>query len=114
MVLILHVLASIFDWYYAILWFDTPMHFLGGAAIALSAYYFLQTDTQTKTTRLTLFLFLIGTTALAAIFWEFFEFSMDYFYNTHNQISIADTMKDMAMGLLGATIASIIKLKNRS
>lgn len=112
-VLVIHVLASVFGWYDAIWWFDTPMHFAGGMAIALSTYYYLQTDKETKTSLISFFQILVGTTAIAAIFWEFFEFTIDYFYQTHNQISIADTMKDLAMGLLGAIIIAIIKTSKK-
>lgn len=109
-VLLLHILATAMGWYTALWWLDTPMHFLGGAAIAASSYYFLEDfsrrqkfHAQFKPLQI---LILIALTALAAVAWEFFEYALDATVRTAMQASVNDTMKDMAMGLLGAILAA--------
>jgi len=49
-------------------------------------------------------LVLIGSlTATAAVFWEFAEFTYDRAFGTNIQVSLANTMQDMAMGIAGAS-----------
>lgn len=117
-VLILHVLATITGFYWTVPWLDTPMHFIGGMSIALAGYDFLKiAGTQEWVTISKPFitiLFLIALTALAATLWEFFEFFVDYLWDMHMQTSIADTMKDLAMGLSGAAISGLLIKKKDS
>jgi signal transduction histidine kinase len=114
LVLVIHVVADIFGLYYKYFWFDVPMHFIGGIAIAISSFYFLKhaeiSSKQFGIKLLTLFL-ILALTALAAVAWEIFEFGMDRIFNTTMQPSVHDTMKDLAFGLLGGAIAGIILLR---
>lgn len=111
-VLILHILATVFGWYDQILWLDTPMHFLGGIAIAISSYYFLDfVDLRTSFhERLFRFLFIIALTGLCAVAWEILEFLFDRFFQTHMQPGMLDTMKDLAFGILGGSVGAFVML----
>ena len=85
---------------------DIPMHFAGGLAIA----FFISTCFQNlpreavKPERIAILeLLLAGSlTATAAVFWEFAEFTLDQVFGTNVQIGLANTMKDMALGVGGA------------
>jgi ABC-type nitrate/sulfonate/bicarbonate transport system permease component len=44
---------------------------------------------------------LISITATAAVLWEFMEFTGDQLFHTNIQVSLANTMQDQFMGLLG-------------
>jgi hypothetical protein len=94
--------------------FDIPMHFLGGVTIALTGNSLLQIAQKEKwlvlKSRLVQSILLVSFVALFAILWEFHEFLMDKFLGTQTQPSIADTMKDMFLGLLGACVFSITKI----
>lgn len=111
LVLIIHVIASLTGWYESIFWLDTPMHFLGGLSIGISAYYFLvHSQLKNLAFNATLFeiLTIISITALAAVSWETLEYNLDQIFGTVMQPSIRDTMKDLAFGLIGGTLASLL------
>lgn len=115
-VLMLHVIATVLGWYEMFFWLDTPMHFLGGAGIGISSYYFLhQSELETKKfhTKLFNYLLILALTALAAVAWEILEFHIDRALNTVMQPSVLDTMKDLAFGLLGGSISAAILLMKK-
>jgi hypothetical protein len=85
---------------------DIAMHFSGGIAIAYfisSCFQKLPRESIQRDRIAILELLLAGTlTATAAVFWEFAEFSLDLVFGTNVQVSLANTMKDMALGIAGA------------
>lgn len=109
-----HLILSIkFHIYYTWPWFDVPMHFLGGASIALAAGIFFShlysRGVMKNMPRLMEIFLLISIAGLAGIIWEFAEFAGDYFLtNLSLQPSLADTMGDLASDLLGAFTVGII------
>ena len=110
-VLILHILGTFGGWYEMFWWFDIPMHFLGGVAAAISSYYVLQDfgsrnlfAMQSVPLKI---LTLLAFTSLAAVSWEFFEFSLDRYVSTEMQPGILDTIKDLAMGLTGGGLVAL-------
>lgn len=82
------------------------MHFGGGFAIAFFVSKCFQTLPRRavpKNRLIVLELLLAGSlTATAAVFWEFMEFSFDQLFHHNVQISLANTMKDLAMGVSGS------------
>ncbi|MCP4139336.1 MAG: hypothetical protein GY755_03430 [Chloroflexi bacterium] len=94
---------------------DVPMHFIGGIAIAffVSRSFQLLPREAVKRSRIVLLeLLLIGSlTATAAVFWEFAEFALDQFADSNIQVSLANTMKDLAMGILGAILLIVVRAK---
>lgn len=111
-VLILHIFATVTGLYEQFWWFDIPMHFLGGAAIALAAHFILNhfqsQGVYTNRSIILRCLLLVGLVAVAAIAWENLEFLLDVYGQTTMQPSLLDTMKDMAMGLIGGSIVALI------
>ncbi len=92
--------------YKVIFWPNRIVHFLGGLSIAVTAYFILQKiknynviKTNTKLADFFLILFFVMS---ITVFWEFYEFLSDKYLFTSAQPSVADTMKDMFMGMLGA------------
>jgi len=84
---------------------DIPFHFLGGLSIAYTSAKIISYLEQEKfIARLNGILFavlLISITATAAVLWEFMEFTGDLLFHTNIQVSLANTMQDQFMGLLG-------------
>ncbi|MFT3890411.1 MAG: hypothetical protein QM730_02155 [Anaerolineales bacterium] len=89
---------------------DVPTHFLGGVAIA----YFYRSAIKNSQrfagdvplgVQVLLALTCTGTTT---VLWEFYEFIMDTYFGEHMMLGLADTMKDMFMGLLGALVLSVL------
>jgi hypothetical protein len=116
-VLIIHILATLFGWYEANWWFDIPLHFLGGMAISLSAYYLLEEFSNRQKFHNEFWglriLLLVAITAMAAVAWEFMEFTFDNLAQTHFQPSLVDTIKDLAIGLNGGGLVAILTLFKR-
>jgi hypothetical protein len=57
-------------------------------------------------------LVLVGSlTATAAVFWEFAEFTVDQLFATNVQVSLANTMKDLALGVAGAGAFILIRAR---
>ncbi len=92
--------------------FDIPMHFFAGCAMALTGFSLLKIAEEKNwmkiQNRLVKIFLVISFVALVATLWEFHEFLMDYYLDTHTQPSIADTMKDLFLGLCGALVAGSI------
>lgn len=90
--------------------YDVATHTLGGIAIGWSFQTLMDALGLAIPRWFRLFLGL-GIVALAATVWEFMEFFLDLHTGySLRQISIANTMKDMAMGLAGSIIASLAYL----
>jgi hypothetical protein len=106
-VLLLHALLSLgFDAYDRFPWLDTPMHVLGGAAVAaaidrvlaaLQRHGWIRTLEPVVAAALVL-----GASCMAAFTWECAEFFSDRYVGTHSQVGVADTLVDMMLGLAGA------------
>jgi hypothetical protein len=61
---------------------------------------------------LVLELILIGSlTASAALCWEFAEFAIDQLLGTNVQVSLENTMIDLAMGMLGGMLLILIRAR---
>src|SRR5512141_133524 len=94
---------------------DMPMHFCGGMSIAYFVSRCFQSlpraDVRRSGVVLLELLLIISLTATAAVFWEFAEFATDQLFRTNLQIGLADTMSDLAMGLLGAVVFTGIRAR---
>ncbi len=117
LVLAIHLLCMQLGAYHYIYSLDTPMHFFGGASIAASSYYLfkhLENKKELSTIPIVKVLFAIAITALIAVLWEFSEYGQDLLFHTVMQPSIFDTMKDLCMGLLGASTVGIYNFLRKS
>jgi hypothetical protein len=93
----------------AIHYLDLPLHLVGGA-IAGVGYVLLISWTiphhiLSGIPKLHLMLSTLSFVALVAVFWEFFELFTDAYLQTGLQGSVAETLKDIAVGLLGGLMA---------
>lgn len=97
------------DLYSMFPWLDIPMHFIGGASIAVSTAllwrYKYDNQKTTVISRSFIFFWIIGIVSFTAIVWEFYEFTSDYFFHTEWQIGATDTTGDLFFGLLGGCVA---------
>jgi len=106
MVLLAHLIVStIFDLYTLFPNLDIPFHYMGGLSIAFTAIQilsYLETKKVTSPLNKVLSMALVfSLTATATVFWEFAEFIGDSILGTNIQISLANTMQDQFMGILG-------------
>ena len=88
---------------------DIPTHFLGGAVIT----YFYRVAIQNAQKLVgeipfpiqVIFAFTCAGTTM--IFWEFYEYIFDFFFNTQMVRGVTDTTVDFFVGLLGALTLSL-------
>lgn len=107
------ILDFVFDVYTKFSWFDKLMHFSGGVVLAFTFFLilnYLQEEGDLRTNRLIKFIFAISLVISVAVFWEFYEFAMDYFFHVNWQPSVADTIGDLFLGMSGGIIAGLIFL----
>lgn len=86
---------------------DIPMHLAGGFAMGLLAIA-LHDNSRARGPWWERALFVVGFVALIAIFWEFYEFTVDAVFiaargGIPSQLSLVDTLGDLLNGLIGAT-----------
>jgi len=91
------------DWFAYI---DLPLHLIGGLVSSLCFLLIVATYFGIRTMRQIPWclrcILVLGFTALVTIAWEFFENFTDTFLDTELQSTVIETLKDMAVGLVGA------------
>jgi hypothetical protein len=94
---------------------DMPFHYIGGLSIAYSASLVLSHLESEKVTsplnRVIFLALLLSLTTTVAVFWEFAEFISDQLLGTQLQPSIANTMQDQFLGILGGGTWALIYFK---
>lgn len=107
-------LNNFYEPYSTVWWWNVLFHFLGGFSMAISGLYILsffkRIGTMSTTSAVVDAVLVILFTMSMAVCWEFYEFLSDTFLYTHAQASNFDTMKDLFMGTLGATVFSVSNL----
>ncbi|HEY3474273.1 MAG TPA: hypothetical protein VGK56_06650 [Anaerolineales bacterium] len=94
---------------------DIPTHFLGGMAIT----YFYRAairHAQALVGEIPFpiqILFAFTSTGTTAVFWEFYEFIIDFFLNAEMMLGVTNTIVDFFMGLSGALVVSLFYRKHR-
>lgn len=98
-----HILAITFFLYWTYLWFDIPMHALGGMVVALGFLTFLGTRLDDGFQRG--LLATLGAVFVVGILWEFFELAIGFPSSEANYVG--DTALDFVMNLVGASVGYV-------
>ena len=113
LILIIHIPLDFYDIYQLIWWIDIPMHFLGGLLIGRSYFSFiklLQREGYMGNMHVFVcFVFVVSLVALTAVAWESQEFILDLNDNAMRQPSLANTMQDLILGILGGAAGFAIQ-----
>jgi hypothetical protein len=108
LVLVLHLALDLgFRAYDERPWLDGPMHVAGGIAVAYAMATLLDTVNRGDSCPQQVLLdrvLTITSVAAVAVLWELAEFVVDRTAGTNLQVSLPNTMKDLALGLLGAVL----------
>jgi len=115
-IFVFHVFASWYSWYWIYSWIDIPMHFIGGVWVGMFFIWIFQGEKSNYFSPLPniLHLFVLsGFVILIGVFWEFFEFSFDFFIAKKGladfaQQGTADTLGDLAMDLFGGITSWLV------
>ncbi len=89
---------------------DIPTHFMGGVAIT---YFFRSAIKHSQKflgdiPALIQILFAFTCTGTTIILWEFYENAFDFLFGTTMVRGLEDTIVDMAVGLSGALVLSLV------
>jgi hypothetical protein len=107
--------AEQIDWFSYI---DLPLHLIGGLVSALCFLLFIAVlhgnVVMRQIPQWMRCLLVLSFTALVTIAWEFFENFTDTFLGTQLQSTVFETLKDMAVGLIGALPVAAWLGSNRS
>lgn len=94
--------------------FDIPMHVAGGLALAyfVSGSYRAMPRSSPRNGRIVLLEvgLIMTVTTTAAVIWEFMEFALDQTLGTMLQVSLVNTMQDLALGMAGAAMFAILRM----
>lgn len=111
------------NWQRTFTWLDNGLHFAGGLWVGLVFFALVQEYAASLHTipfsRVILPLFALSFVALVGVAWEFFEFGLDRYVSTPRNIlmsqpSIADTMSDLFLDLVGGAFAVIVGYVRRT
>ncbi len=102
-----HVIALELFLYWRFLWFDIPMHFLGGVVMALLVFTFrdlrlLKKDFWTQCASVVAFVL------FAALVWEVYEILIGI---PIEENYAADTLLDLIMGVSGGALGAFVGIK---
>lgn len=97
---------------------DTPMHLLGGLAIAFffwTAYSICaRTGVLGQPNSTAMAMLTLTSVAASAVFWEFAEYLSDRYLGTNTQKGLEDTLLDMLLGIVGgAVFVGVVWIRRR-
>jgi hypothetical protein len=104
-VAVLHKIALSLSLYWSINWFDIPMHFFGGALIALITLFFIYDEkffNFPDKKPVTIFWAALSMTIIVGLGWELWEIFMGF---TDVKLDLIDTIADLINDTLGAITA---------
>ena len=114
-VFLVHTVVKLLGLYERFPAIDIPFHYLGGLSIAYTCAQvlsYLESQKITAALHRGIFLvLLLSLTSTVAVFWEFAEFISDQLLATNLQPSIANTMQDQFLGILGGGTWALIYFK---
>ena len=105
-----HNLAVAFFLYWQYLWFDIPMHILGGLVVALG--YLTVTRVHAKWAVFKGLSATIGVVLIIGILWELFELSTGVLAT--EPMLLQDTIVDFAMNITGGIVGFLLAYALRS
>jgi len=104
-----------YNLFFAIWWYDIPLHFLGGMWTLLLARYVYRRsglEIQGGGNKIALFIFFISFVLLVGVLWEFYEFISDRYIflsgYTHLPGVYEDTLKDLFFDFAGAVTGFLL------
>lgn len=121
-IMVAHGIGVFRNWYWAIWWYDIPMHLAGGAWAALVFFYLAEEKWNIvprayagKKGVIMIFVLALGFTALLGIGWEFFEYLYDVFVAKRHgfffaEQGLTDTMGDFVNDLAGGFSMVAVRL----
>jgi hypothetical protein len=118
-ILIAHAIAIWQSWYFKTSWFDIPMHFLGGAWLAiLFLIYFKKYFAFDSCRKLAAFFVLSAFVLFIGIGWEGFEFLNEQLTIKSGRmpsarLTVGDTLADLFFDFLGGLAIFVLYFRSK-
>lgn len=94
------------------IWMSPAFHMSGGFLVAYFVLVLYKTFWSKGIAKIKpknlLFIFIIAITTLVGVFWEFYEYLIDYFLAADYQITIGDTLMDLFMDIVGSILFCLL------
>jgi len=104
LLMVLHVLFLMLG-YYSITHLDSAMHFAGGISLGIFVVgllgHAIRKGWCPDPGRPLLLVLIVSLVTTGAVAWEVYEWLSDRYLGTHFQLTLADTVKDLVLGLAG-------------
>ncbi|MGB5261723.1 MAG: hypothetical protein WBO34_14555 [Gammaproteobacteria bacterium] len=111
--LILHVVFLLLD-AYSMSHLDSVLHLAGGVALGIFIYGVFTCAVSKgwcpDPGRPVTLILVVALVTTGAVCWEFYEWISDTVFGTHLQLTVADTIKDLLLGLLGGLLYAVYSL----
>jgi hypothetical protein len=99
---------------YSMPYLDSAMHLAGGIALGMFVFGMLACAVSRgwcpDPGRLLTLVLVVSLVTTGAVCWEFYEWVSDRYFGTHLQDSVADTVKDLLLGMLGGVLYAVLTL----
>lgn len=96
---------------YHLPYFDKFTHFFSGIIFCEIAYIFYKHFLPNEKRKFLMFIFINALNAMIALFWEFYEYALLFFFNydaiNHYSTGIHDSITDMLVAVIGSFILSL-------
>lgn len=111
-IFIMNILANLFYWYTSIFWFDMFMHTLGGVFIAIVFGAIFQNKFSTFSSQ-NFFLFLISLVFVIGVFWEGYEYVVQYFIKNVHLTDLPDSISDLVCDVVGGSLGALFVITSK-
>jgi len=111
-IFIMNILANLFYWYTSIFWFDMFMHTLGGVFIAIVFGAIFQNKFSTFSSQ-KFFLFLISLVFVIGVFWEGYEYVVQYFIKNVHLADLPDSISDLVCDVVGGSLGALFVITSK-
>ena len=109
---VLDIIGAVFHLHWAVWWFDTILHFLGGVWVAMTVLmlWYSKFD-YIETNKLKIIGFTVLATFIVGFLWEVFEVAFDITFFSDGAIFARDTISDLILDTCGGFFATLYSMK---
>lgn len=111
--LLLHAVFLLLD-AYSMPILDSVMHLAGGIALGMFVFGMLACAVSRgwcpDPGQLLALVLVVSLVTTGAVCWEYYEWVSDRYFGTHFQLTVADTVKDLLLGMLGGVLYAVFSL----
>lgn len=109
---ILDIIGAVFYLHWAVWWFDTILHFLGGAWVSITVLMLFHDKLDlNESNKLKIIGFVVLSVFIVGLLWEVFEVCFGITFFNDGPIYLIDTISDLILDICGGFFASLYSIK---